>query len=123
MIKKGSTRTVLVLNKIVIKFPTLSNYKLFIIGVLGNLIEKQLYNNNPREDLGEVLYGSKTGLFLIMRKYKILSNDISWSELQDYIHNKYQYDNLKEVMISDIKPSNWGMNGNNLVLVDYGKQI
>lgn len=118
-IEYGSTRTVFVLKHFVIKIPTNKEYRLFLHGVLANLQEKRW--SGKHSDLAKVIFCDILGLFLIMQKAEILDNsDYTSIWLQCELERKYKDDDLKEFLMSDSKPSNWGYINNHLVKIDYG---
>lgn len=118
-IESGITRNCLVFKNIVIKFPTFISYKLFLKGLLANLQEKQ-FSKLEREDLAKVYYGNSLGLVIIMKRANVVDVLCNWGEFKDMIYKKYENDNMKDFMLSDCKPSNWGYINNNLVKIDYG---
>ena len=117
-ISKGATRNVLIFKQFVIKIPTIKEYRLFLKGILANLQEKKWSGHHI--DLAKVLFCSKFGLFLIMERADVISNNIDWASFQLMIKSKYQYDNLQDFLLSDLKPSNWGYIRDHLVKIDYG---
>lgn len=120
IIKKGATRTVFVFNKFVIKIPNFQEYKLFLNGLLANLQEKSFSKMN-RIDLAKVKYCNKFGFILIMEKAQELDvKNIDWLRFKERLEDKYKNDDMKEFMLSDSKPSNWGYINNKLVKIDYG---
>ena len=118
-IERGCTRIVFVFKKFVIKIPNLLvQYDHFLYGLLANLQEKNMYGKH--KDLAKVFYCNKLGIFLIMEKAEVVSNDIDIGEFCDLLTDKYKDDKLKEFMLSDWKPSNWGYIRGRLVKIDYG---
>lgn len=119
-IEKGITRTVFVFKNKVLKIPTFREWRLFLHGLIANISEGDISKNlNSRNDLAKVYYYSKLGLFLIMERVDICANDECWT-LLEFLENKYNGDSLKELMMSDYKPSNWGRRKDGtLVKVDY----
>jgi len=117
-INKGSTRNVLVFRRFVVKIPTLKEYRLFLNGILANLQEKEWSGHHP--DLAKVIFCTRFGLFLVMEKAEVVSNNTNWQSFQTMIKEKYKDDDLKEFITSDTKPSNWGYVKNHLVKIDYG---
>lgn len=119
-IEKGSTRIVFIFNKLVIKMPNLLvQYDHFLYGLLANINERKM--SGKHKDLAKVFYGNKFGFILIMEKAEVISNDINWDKFKDSLFKIYQNDELREFMLSDYKPSNWGYIQNRLVKIDYGK--
>lgn len=99
--------------------PTNKEYRLFLHGILSNLQEKKW--SGKHFDLAKVLFCDKLGLFLIMQRAEILDNSYNTSiYLQYELERKYKYDELKDFLMSDCKPSNWGYIKCHLVKIDYG---
>lgn len=116
-IGKGSTRIVLILSKFVIKIPSLTSYKLFLNGILSNLSEKQWSGHHA--DLARVYYCNKSGLFLVMERARVVSNNVNWLKFENMLEDKYKNDELKDFLLSDAKPSNWGYISGKLKKIDY----
>ncbi len=119
MIKIGGNRIVFVFKYIpyIIKIPNLKYG--FKLGMESNKQEYK-YSKLKREDLCEVKF-NLFNILILMDKADVISNNISWLEFQNYIENKYRYDNMSSFMLEDIKPSNWGILNGKLVKIDYGK--
>lgn len=118
-IKRGVTRTVVLVNKYAIKFPTLQSYKLFLNGLLANLQEKEFNGSHP--DLAPIIFSLPFGFCNIMvRADELNVKDLSESEFRDFLLDKYKNDPLKEFMLSDAKSTNWGTLKGKLVKIDYG---
>ena len=119
-IKLGSTRKVFIFKNFVIKIPNIQEYRLFLHGILANLQEKTFSCMN-RIDLGKVKFCSHFGFILAMEKANVLNyEDIDWNKFEDFLKLKYKDDEMKEFMLSDLKPTNWGYINNQLVRIDYG---
>lgn len=119
-IKRGSTRLVFIFKKIVIKIPNNQEYRLFLKGMSANLREKS-FSKIGRGDLCKVRFCDKLGLFLIMERAQELDvKDIDWLKFREQLEERYKNDDLKDFLLSDSKPSNWGYINNNLVKIDYG---
>lgn len=116
-IELGATRRVFVFNKFVIKIPNTQQYDLFLSGILANLQEKLWTGSHP--DLAKVHWCGFLGLVLIMEKTVPLWRD-DWEVFTAELEDKYKDDELKDFMLSDCKPSNWGYVGDHLVKIDYG---
>jgi hypothetical protein len=116
----GATRLVFLFKNFVIKIPNLNEYKLFLNGILANLQEK-VFSKMNRPDLAKVMFCGKLGLFLVMeRAEEIDCKSINWNEFKEQLEKNYKNDEMKEFMLSDPKPSNWGYINGKLVKVDYG---
>lgn len=120
-IRLGATRRVFVFKDFVIKIPNIQEYRLFLHGILSNLKEKSIYKNcKNRDDLAKVKFCDKLGLILIMERAEELNKNINWLNFKEKIYEKYENDNMKDIMISDCKPTNWGYINNKLIKIDYG---
>jgi len=119
---EGATRKVFVCNKFVIKIPNFKEYRLFLFGILANMQEKEW--SGRHRDLAKVLYCFPFGLFLIMEKAYVIGERMkdneSWLFFSEMIEERYKNDELKEFILSDAKPYNWGYIGDRLVKIDYG---
>ena len=118
----GSTRKVFIFNNLVVKMPLIKKncYRNFLKGLLANEREGRLYYQTKRSDLCPVVYYNKFGFILIQKRAKVLNNNINWNNFYEYINCKYKNDSLKEIMLSDLKPSNFGILNKKLVKIDYG---
>jgi hypothetical protein len=118
--KQGTTRIVFVFSNKVLKIPTFKSWSLFLHGLLSNINEGEVYNNINRNDLAKVYYYNKLGLFLIMERVSICSNEEAL-DLLETLEEIYQNDTLKDFIMDDYKTSNWGRRQDGtLVKVDYG---
>src|SRR5665647_112728 len=110
-IKLGSTRRVFIFKTFVIKIPNTKEYRLFLYGLLANTQEK-VFSSLKRCDLAKVKFCDKLGLILIMEKTEEIEENIDWLKFKEDLEEKYKNDNMKEFMLSDAKPTNWGYIGN-----------
>jgi hypothetical protein len=118
--KQGTTRIVFVFSNKVLKIPTFKSWSLFLHGLLSNINEGEVYNNINRNDLAKVYYYNKLGLFLIMERVSICSNEEAL-DLLETLEEIYQNDTLRDFIMDDYKTSNWGRRQDGtLVKVDYG---
>ena len=118
--KQGTTRVVFVFSNKVLKIPTFKSWSLFLHGLLSNIKEGEVYNNINRNDLAKVYFYNKLGLFLIMERVSICSNEEAF-DLLETLEKIYQNDTLKDFIMDDYKTSNWGRRQDGtLVKVDYG---
>lgn len=118
--KQGTTRIVFVFSNKVLKIPTFKSWSLFLHGLLSNINEGEVYNNTNRNDLAKVYYYNKLGLFLIMERVSICSNEEAL-DLLETLEETYQNDTLRDFIMDDYKTSNWGRRQDGtLVKVDYG---
>jgi hypothetical protein len=130
VIKRGATRIVFVFKRVVIKIPNNQGYKLFLYGILANLQEKSFSRGCSRDDLAKVKFCSPLGFFLIMEKAEPIKLEElwetdwedadEWEQFSNFLHERYKDDDMKDFMLSDSKPSNWGYINGRLVKIDYG---
>ena len=82
--KKGICRTVLIFKKFVIKFPNMRyTQKYFVDGMHNNLCEGEQYKIRKNPKLGKVYFCGFLGLFLIMKRYKLLGRKLKKQEIKD----------------------------------------
>ena len=117
-IERGATRIVFVFKKFAIKIPTFKQYNLFLNGLLANLQEKTWSGHHP--DLAKVHFCGRLGFFLVMERAEVLSSDVDWLKTKETLEKKYKDDDLREFLMSDFKPSNWGFINGQLKNIDYG---
>ncbi len=114
-IDQGCHRLVLILNKIVIKFPNPRYYwKWFIKGFKGNIQETQL-SKMGNKHLCPILFSAPFGLFLIMKKAKSLTS----SDLEIDLYNFMEINNITS---AENKMESFGWLNNRLVCIDYENQ-
>ena len=115
---KGATRNVLVFNSFVVKFPTFLSWSLFLRGLLANMQEALF--SGVDDSLCPVLYANKFGFMLIMPKAAVIPCSVNWAGFSNYLHSRYDGAQMSEFILSDLKPSNWGILKGKLVKIDYG---
>lgn len=87
-VKRGVSRAVFLIGAYAIKFPRVSSDGIFILGLLGNTLERDRYKQSNKKlnlkhyRLGKVLFCFPFGLFLVMRRYKPLNRILSNTELK-----------------------------------------
>lgn len=118
IIKIGSTRIVFIFKNFVIKIPTIKEIRLFKKGLKCNLSENRL-SKIGRTDLARVKFCSPNGVFLIMEKATPVDLNINWLNFLFMLEEKYKNDTMKDTMLLDSKPSNWGFIDKRLVKIDY----
>lgn len=120
-IKEGATRIVFVFDRIVVKIPTIFDYKRFLCGLLANL-EERLWSGY-HADLAKVICSSRIGLYVVMERAEEvtdMTDDELWKVLCDRYKEKAEDDFEKVFLLSDCKASNWGRISGRLVKIDYG---
>lgn len=111
MIRKGTTRTVLLIGNYVIKFPRTNKWKSFLRGILANLAERMWYKHSPPEWKVKMIPSIFTlyGFFLISKR---------GIELTENEYNSIQF-NLFKPLPLDTKIQNFGKYKDKIVLIDY----
>lgn len=117
-IRKGATRSVFVFSNFVIKVPTFLSWRLFLNGLLAN-IQEELFSGVD-DCLCPVMYSDIFGFVLIMKRACVIPNRINHLNFCNYLEAKYKNNNMSELILSDSKPSNWGILEGKLVKIDYG---
>ena len=109
--KRGICRTVLIFKKFVIKFPNMRyTQRYFVSGMLNNLYERNQYKTQKNSKLGKVYFCSFLGLFLIMKRYKLLGRKLKKQEIKDL-----------KVENFDNHAGNVGIEENGkIIFIDYG---
>ena len=119
-VKLGATRKVFIFKNFVVKVPNAHEYRLFLNGILGNLQEKA-FSKMGRYDLAKVKFCDILGLVLIMERAQMVDvENVDYENFKDKLEEIYKDDDMKEFMLSDAKPSNWGYIKERLVKIDYG---
>jgi len=114
----GATRLVLVFKSFVVKVPTFLSWRLFLHGLLANMQEELFSGVN--DCLCPVIWADIFGFVLIMKRAYVIPNRINHLNFCNYLEAKYKNNNMREFILSDSKPSNWGILKGNLVKIDYG---
>jgi len=112
-IDQGCHRWVMIFNKIVIKFPNPTySIKWFIKGIKGNVQETRL-SKTKNKNLCPILFSFPLGLFLIMRKAKLLTNEKV--DINNFIK-------ISNITTAEGKRDSFGLLNNKLVCIDYENQ-
>lgn len=116
-VKYGSTRTVLLMGKYALKIPSTVEYRLFLLGLLGNLQEKRFSDSDPR--LCPVIFSMPFGLMNIMPRARKLSRDeffaLDYKAFVDSSNGQYSISDMTER-----KMDTFGWLNGRIVVVDYG---
>lgn len=108
IVRHGITRTVFVLNNIVIKIPSFRyDYKFFLEGLLANLNENRMWQNSKSQLLCPVLFCSWFAFFLIMKRADVCDESLV-----------INYDLYKDFGKDD-KTDNYGILNGRIVKIDY----
>lgn len=126
MIKKGSTRWVLLCGKYAFKIPSMHSYSGFLQGLLANKQEHYWWKATHHPRLAKVHYCDKLGLLLIMERAVVFVDD--FVTMDECLNNPGNFTNYvfdlceKDGLPVDRNPSNLGVCGKDNVwkLIDYG---
>jgi len=116
-IKYGSTRSTVLIGQYALKFPSTVEYRLFLLGLLGNLQEKRFSGSDPR--LCPVIFSMPLGLMNIMPRAQMLSRDeffaLDYKAFVDSSNGHYLLSDMAER-----KMDTFGWLNGRIVVVDYG---
>lgn len=115
VVKRGSTRTVLLIGKVVVKVPSTREWRLFLRGLLANMQERQRWNGTRDARLAQVLWADPLGFVLIMERVSPLPRGFRKYHL-NWLLGRGRFDGLP----MDPHLGNFGFRGRSLVLIDYG---
>jgi hypothetical protein len=120
-LKKGSTRSVILLWKWAVKIPTLKTWKLFLHGLLANMQEVE-FSAAGWPELCPVVFSLPGGFVTVMRRANPLTEEewleITTGEDKDHIEDLIRKEEY-EVPIEE-KIDSFGWLDGKLVAVDYG---
>ena len=105
ILKRGITREVIVLGKLVFKIPSLRSYRLFLTGLLSNMQEVQWWKSTKDKRLCPVLFNLPLGLLVVMPYATPIK--------------KVDYKLFKGLPVES-KLNNFGRYRKKVVLIDYG---
>lgn len=113
-IAQGVTRHVLLVGSVAIKVPRVSEWRLFLLGLLANM-QEAIFSKTRWPELCPVLWHVPGGWLVVMRRARVLTDDEfaaldleSWVDRGDY------------VIPAEVKPDSFGYLDGQLVAVDYG---
>lgn len=113
----GVTRTVLLVGNLAIKVPSFGEWRLFLLGLLANMQERN-FSNLGWPELCPVLFSVPGGWLVVMRRAQILT-DAEWSAISEEditaFINKPNYS-----VPAELKSDSFGWLNGKLVAVDYG---
>lgn len=114
MIRRGTTRTVLLLGRWAIKVPSHVSWRLFLIGLLANMQERQFAVTGWPE-LCPVVFGLPGGWFIVMRRAAPLTDE-EW----DVFDPQGFCDPGDRTIPAEAKRDSFGKLNGGIVAVDYG---
>lgn len=112
----GSTRIAICIGPFAIKIPVLTNWEMFLKGLVGNITERK-WAKLQHHNLPKIHYSSSTGFFAIHERVRPVRHvGLFWLDLSQICATS---DLSTDFWLSDPKPSNFGYRGTTLVKVDY----
>lgn len=119
IIKYGSTRIVILINKYAIKLPNFTNYRGFLKGLLGNLMESN-WNAVNDTRLAKILFKLPLGLLNVMEKAEPLEsfNESYIKNLLKPYHTENDVSDLRNIV--ELKQDSFGLINNEIKIIDYG---
>lgn len=113
--RRGATRVVIVMRHIVIKIPAITSWKLFLLGLLANMQERE-FSAIGDPNLCPVITSSRFGFFIIMPRCQPIKHMGLYATELHRIRGRLPQD----FYLSDAKPENFGYIRGRLVKLDYG---
>ena len=110
----GVTRRVLLVGSLAIKVPSVTEWRLFLLGLLANMQEALLAKTGWPE-LCPVLWSVPGGFLIVMRRARVLTDDEFLAlDLEHWVQREgYR-------IPAEIKSDSFGYLDGDLVAVDYG---
>ena len=113
IIKKGSSRIVILIGNYAFKFPYIFLWQNFLFGLIANINEVR-FNRLKDSRLAPVVFWIPFGLFLVMKRANPLIN-FDKKLLTDFCLEKNGL-----VLPVELKKDSFGYINNKLVAIDYG---
>jgi len=110
----GVTRTVLLIGPWAFKFPSMVEWRLFLLGLLANMQERK-FSRVGWPELCPVLWSIPGGWLVVMRRARELTR-----QEFDQIDLEAWLDRGDYVIPAEPKMDSFGWVGDQLVVVDYG---
>jgi len=111
----GTSRIVICIKNIAIKLPNISEYRLFLYGLLANMQERLFWKSYKNKKLCPVLLSFPGGFMIVMKR----AESITRKKFYTLDYNKFV--NEKDFIIPvENKLSSFGIIDNEIVAVDYG---
>jgi len=113
----GATRAVLLIGGLAVKIPRPTEWRLFLLGLLANMQERQFARTGWPE-LCPVLFSLPGGWLVVMPRASILTDE-EWDRIA--YADIYSFANQQEYAIPvELKSDSFGWLNGRLVAVDYG---
>lgn len=114
----GCTRTVLSIGNYSFKFPSIIEYRLFLLGLLANMQESLFSKYEAIQDkLCPVVFSIPGGFLVVMKRATVLTDE-EFLELYDDLDKFIENDDLWIPM--EKKSDSFGWLDGKLVSIDYG---
>ena len=123
--RNGYTRTVILTKSFAIKIPTLKNWRGFLEGLVSNINETKFSKLGNRH-LCPVVFGTKCGLIVVMKRAKKINNDglflVELARLKCEVDSDEYSDSRLGwgFFMHDSLKKNYGYLNGKLVKIDYG---
>ena len=110
----GVTRSVLLIGPWAVKVPRLTEWRLFLLGLLANM-QEALFSRTGWPELCPVLWSVPGGFLIIMRRATVLTDEEFLTLDLDRWVQRANY-----IIPAEIKSDSFGYLDGRLVAVDYG---
>lgn len=122
MIKRGSSRTVLLTKRYAFKFPTFNSWKLFLYGLLANMQEK-VFSEMGIPELAPVLFAVPGGFLVVMPRVEVKDFEADdrfvYLDMFKAARDKSEHVEILTNIVEQ-KVDSVGMWNGKVVAVDYG---
>lgn len=117
--KAGTTRTVFIAERVVIKTPTTKSWRLFLNGLLANLTERTFCKMKGTPGIPRLYFSDPIGLVVVMERLRpVRHRGLFWVDLTELI---VKSDLHPSFWRRDSKPENYGFDKNmQLTKLDLG---
>lgn len=110
----GCTRRVLLLGRYAVKVPAMTEWRLFLLGLLANM-QEALFSKAGWPELCPVVWSLPGGFLVVMRRARELTDDEFLAlDLEQWV-KRDEY-----VVPVEIKSDSFGILDGRLVAIDYG---
>lgn len=111
----GVTRRVLLVGAYALKVPTVTEWRLFLLGLLANM-QEALFGRMNRPELCPVLWSIPGGFLVVMRRARVLTDEeFDALDLERWVVRDETF-----TVPAEIKSDSFGYLDGRLVAVDYG---